>query len=110
MSTRVVNIQHRDGNDLSAWGMIPAFISPVDETPLWEQVHNNYGHGGGWNDFKGFAVLQGGDDEPYKIQYPGDPHYMERSRIEIGDERLVLFNYGWVLWTDGETEKIARID
>lgn len=109
MSTREVKIEHQEGTDLSAWGMIPAFVSPVNDMPMWQQVHHNYMHGGGWNDFDGFEVRQD-DNGRYEIEYPGDPVYFERSRITIGDEMLVLFNYSWILWVRGDEQKIARID
>lgn len=109
MNTRIVNIDHQPGTDLSAWGMIPAFISPTCEKPMWEQVHENYSHGGGWHDFDGFEVSQD-DKGHYMMQYPGDPVYHERSRITVGDEMLVLFNYSWLLWVNGDEQKIARID
>ena len=98
-----------DGN-LNAWGMILGWIDPNDNTPMWEQIDRNYAHGGGWNDFDGFRVVAGDKDTPYVIQYPGDPVHTEVSRIMLDDEILVIFNYSWVLWSDGTDTKIARID
>jgi hypothetical protein len=92
------------------WGMIPHFLSPHSEQPLWEQIHNNYSHGGGWNDFDKFEVTKDADTGKYTLTYPGDPAYVERDRLTMGDEVLVLFDYSWILWTDGTDTKVARID
>lgn len=91
------------------WGFIPHILAPNLDIPLWQQISESYAHGGGWNDFDGFDVSQ--DDEgKYIIKYPGDPAHNERDRLSVGDETLVLFDYSWVLWTDGKQHKIARID
>lgn len=106
--TRELRITHP-----SVWGMIPAWLNSEDDAPLWEQVHKHYAHGGGWRDFEGFKVLQGSlTSGPFQIQYPGDPVYYELGRIfdvESG-EILVMFESSWVLWTDENETKIARID
>jgi hypothetical protein len=88
--------------------MIPAFLSAHSDLPLWEQVHNCYSHGGGWNDFHGFTPSQ--VDGKYILSYAGDPDMHERGRIVIGDEMLVLFPASFVLWLKGDEHKVARID
>lgn len=96
--------------NLDAFGLIPSFITSLDD-PLWEQIDHGYTHGG-WRDFDGFKVLSGGADEPYSIQYTGDPVYEELGRIQTDDQVLIMFEHEWVLWqnlTSKET-KIARID
>lgn len=101
--------------DIVAWGLILDMLDPIDPMPLWEQIHANYAHGGGWHDFEGFEVAQGdADGTEYVIKYAGDPAYTEVSRIQRGNEQLVLFHHSWVLWTNGtehdNVTKIARID
>lgn len=96
----------------NAFGFIQFWLSAEDETPFWEQVHKEYGHGGGWKDFEGFKVLSGSLDEPFMIQYPADPICMEMGRIWRDGEMLVMFQHAWVLWWDmvNNTTKIARLD
>jgi len=91
----------------AAWGIIPQFISPHNTAPLWQQIHEFYAHGGGWNDFNGFTVTAG---DPYTMTYPGDPPLVEIGRISMNDQLLILFPHSWVLWTDGTDTKVARID
>lgn len=94
------------------WGFVPTMLDVDADMPLWEQVHNNYSHGGGWNDFNGFDVVQD-DRQQYLIKYPGDPVYHERGRIEREQDMLIIFDYSWVMWvdkTDPTKHKIARID
>lgn len=102
---------------IEAWGMIPHMLNPNAEKPLWQQIHEGYAHGGGWNDFNGFDIKCDEDSGKYTMQYPGDPVYNEYDRIVIGDEMLVLFPYSWVLYvsvpehSDKEpTHKVARLD
>jgi len=94
---------------IEAWGFIPHMISPHADEPMWEQIHLNYGYGGGWNDFIGFDVTVNSDDL-YQMQYPGDPPYIERDRFVIDDETLVLFDHSWLLWVKGDEHRVARVD
>ena len=105
MTTKIVT----PPKHIELWGFIPMMLTLHSEFPLWQQVHEGYTHGGGWNDFDGFEVTQD-DDGKYMMQYPGDPAYIERDRIVVGDEMLVLFDYSWVLWVKGDEQKVARID
>lgn len=98
------------GNE-AAWGLIPFFLSPFNPKPLWEQIHDQYRHGGGWRDFDGFTVSVN-EDGQYSIEYAGDPPMHEIGRITYGNELILLFDHSWLLWTDTESgeEKVARVD
>ena len=95
--------------DLHLMGMIPYMVTPLDPRPAVEQLHEGYAHGGGWHDFDGFKVEEkaGG----FTIKYPGDPVYKERARITMRDEKIVIFDHGWVLVVaPGKPHRIARMD
>jgi len=102
--------------NIDAFGAIvwEDWVQPHDPTPVWEQVHHRYAHGGGWCDFEGFEVLQGDYINRYVIQYPEDPPYHEIGRLErgIGAERelLIAFPHGWMMWSKAGERKFARID
>jgi len=98
--------------NIEAWGFIPEMLSDTNPKPLWEQIDDNYAHGGGWVDFDGFKILSGGESEPFVIQYSGDPKSYEIGRAFSEKECLALFEYSFVLWRNLETgeTKIARID
>lgn len=95
-----------------AWGFIPEWIDERDERPMWEQVHENYAHGGGWQNFSGFDILSGDADNMYRIAYAGDPEMHEIGRIQREADRLIMFDHEWVLWQSATSDewKMARID
>ena len=105
MTTKLVKLPKH----IEAWGFIPHMLNPTSDKPLWEQIHDNYAHGGGWNDFDKFDLSQT-DKGTYMLTYPGDPAYVERDRMRIGDEALVLFDHSWIMWIKGDEVKVARID
>lgn len=95
-------------------GYIPEFLSVADPRPAQQQLHENYAHGGGWNDFQGFKLHGGGDeggDEEYSLEYPGDPAYHEVGRAKLRAETVVVFQHAWVavIQPDG-SHRIARMD
>jgi hypothetical protein len=90
-------------------GIIPTMLSPHDDRPMIDQLHEGYAHGGGWQPFDWFDVQKRG--ETWVIQYPGDPPYIERARITMNGETLVVFDYSWVLVIDKHgVQHIARMD
>jgi hypothetical protein len=101
--------------NLHMFGMIPAWINPASDEPLWQQVHRNYGHGGGWRDYNGFTPIKTADGK-YILRHAGDPDLPEFGRIRLGSQMLVIFDCSWVMWMslniDGDMveHKIARID
>ena len=91
-------------------GFIPQWLSKDDPRSAVEQIDAAYQHGGGWHDFEGFKLTDGGD-RPYYLRYPGDPLTRELSRATLRDETLVLFEHSWfaVIQADGSF-RVARLD
>ncbi len=96
-------------------GLIPDFLDEADPRSAVEQIHENYNHGGGWRDFKGYE-LSGGTNAGAigilcSINYPGDPPVYEVSRAKLRDETLILFQHQWlaVIQVDG-SYRISRLD
>lgn len=90
-------------------GIIPTMLSPHDDRPLVEQLHEGYMHGGGWQPFTGFDVQKRG--AVYVLQYPNDPPYIERARIDMNGETLCVFDSAWVLVVDAAGKHhVARMD
>jgi hypothetical protein len=102
-------------NNLDAFGLIPNWLLPSSDEPIWQQVHRHYAHGGGWHDNNSFTVHKN-EDGTYRLSHEGDPDLHERGRIRLGSQMLVAFDYSWMLWmslnVDGDMveHKIARID
>lgn len=110
------------------FGAVPTWIDPKDPIHLKDQIHRNYLHGGGWNEFEGFSVYV--DYQGYlNIKYPGDPAYREIGRGMINHcgkiAVIAFFRHSWVAilgedaWTaavgpnptiDNKHVNIARID
>lgn len=72
-------------------GLIPDFVSEADPRPAKEQFHTAYAHGGGWNDFTGFAMLSDGN-----MQYPGDPPTRLLYETQLRDETIRVYEDAWV--------------
>ncbi len=96
--------------NMEVCGFIPQWLSENDPRPAVDQIDAAYGHGGGWNDFKGFT-LSGAPEIGYYLSYLGDPPTHELSRATLRNETLVLFEYSWfaVIQADGSF-RVARID
>jgi hypothetical protein len=88
------------------FGLIPHFIHEDNPAKAVEQLDNNYRHGGGWRPMKGFTLLEGD-----KLQYPGDPALTPLGEMTLRDERIVMYQYGFVavIQKDGSFEA-ARMD
>lgn len=100
-------------------GFIPEFLNAADPDGAVEQLHKNYGHGGGWNKFEGFTLKY--DDTPLgaTIKYPGDPVYREvargalvRAEAAVAIEEVIVFQGAWVCVRNFATGdyQIARMD
>jgi len=99
-------------------GFLPSFLDLNDERDAVTQINERYAHGGGWHDFTGFTLsLAGGGpvvgeaSDDYRARYPGDPAYRERSRTQLRDETIVMFDHSWtaVIQRDGSF-RMARLD
>ena len=99
-------------------GLIPAFISAYDPTPVAEQVDANYQHGGGWRPLKGWMM-----DEDYVLTYPSPPedgppdpplHPLFSAEHDRGGgvmEKVFFYDSAWVnvVQPDGSFE-VSRMD
>lgn len=95
--------------DIGALGYIPTMLSPLDERDMVSQLDAGYQHGGGWKDFEGFEASMKG--AVWVIQYPNDPPYIERARVSMNGETLVMFDHAWVMVIDREGRKrFCRMD
>ena len=90
-------------------GMIPDFLDESDPRPAKEQIHDNYVHGGGWRNMKGFT-LNWLDETPV-LQYPGDPKLRPLAVMRLREERIFVYQYGItaIIQPDGSFEA-ARLD
>lgn len=90
---------------MEAVGYIPGWLSEEDERGAVEQIHTSYGHGGGWHNFEGFLLR---DDE---LIYPGDPPMKKLSEAKLRDERIIVYQHGWVAVVQPDNSfRVARID
>lgn len=87
-------------------GFLPMFLDLDDPRSAKEQLDANYAHGGGWQSFKGHKMLPNGD-----LQYPGDEPTQFVAHTHFRNERVVLYEHGWVaiVQPDGSFE-VARMD
>lgn len=90
-------------------GYLPLMLNASDPRSVQEQLNETYAHGGGWNSFSGFSLLE--DGKTYSLSYPSDPPLPEISRAEFRDQLLVLFQYSWLaIIEDGKLIDVARVD
>jgi hypothetical protein len=104
---RYVKIELLPGGHLEMLGYIPDFLDEHDPDSAKEQIHKNYGHGGGWNKFEGFRY----NPENDTLNYPEDPPLKPIAEILLHDERILIYPHAWVniVQPDGSNE-VARID
>jgi len=91
--------------DLEVADLIPFWLFEESSMSAVEQIHANYGHGGGWRGTSGFSLIAD------KLIYPGDPAMTPKAEGKLRDERVLIYDHGWVavVQTDG-TFRVARID
>jgi len=89
-------------------GLIPLWLSEQDPRPAKEQIHGNYGHGGGWRNMTGFRMAS---DEECVLRYPGDPPLKPIAVMRLRQERIFVYDAGIVaiVQPNGSFEA-ARID
>jgi hypothetical protein len=92
-------------------GYIPTMIHDTDPRPAREQFDEAYGHGGGWNSFQGFTMLQNGnllypDDPPVQLLFETVLHASTPRR-----ETIRFYDFAWVaiVQEDGSFD-ISRMD
>jgi len=91
--------------DLSIAGHLPYFFDPKDPRPAAAQLHENYGHGGGWRPMQGFRYTK------QALYYPGDPPYPLAALAYLRGEELRLYRSAWlaIVQPDGSFE-VGRVD
>ena len=101
-----MNILLINGGTPDHVGLIPHMLDDEVLKPAREQLDANYQHGGGWRPMKNFKHLEGG-----LLQYPGDPPMEPRAIMRLRDEKIVVYDYGFVgiFQKDGSFE-VARMD
>jgi hypothetical protein len=87
-------------------GLIPHFLSEDDDRPAAVQFNEQYAHGGGWQPQPGFKL-----QKDKSLKYPGDPPFKPIARIELRDEVIYVYPYGYVavVQPDGSFEA-CRMD
>lgn len=72
-------------------GYIPMWLDEANPAPAKEQLDANYGHGGGWQPFKGFTL-----SADNSLTYPGDPPMPPRVEMHLRDELILMYDHAWV--------------
>jgi len=87
-------------------GFIPDWLDDRDPDGAAQQIHKNYGHGGGWQSAIGFELQEGGG-----LKYPGDPLLKPLAKSKLRDETIYFYDHSWVcvVQPDGKFD-VARID
>ena len=94
---------------LAPAGYLPLMLDERDPRSVQEQLNESYAHGGGWNSFSGFTLVERAGK--YALSYPGDPLMLEVSRAQFRDQLLVLFQYSWLgIIEEGKLIDAARVD
>ena len=87
-------------------GYIPLWLSDLDPRPAREQLDQGYRHGGGWQPFHGFSLL-----EDNSIQYPGDPPLKPLADAKLRKETIMFYQHSWVgIIQPDRSFEIARMD
>lgn len=108
------------GNEAIA-GFIPHWLNEADEDDAVEQLHKNYGHGGGWHDTEGWTLLIGIKQSEakdhvkmncmYWLDYPEDPLLPMRALGIMRKEMVIVFDHGYVAVVQPDmTFRVARMD
>ena len=99
-----------DRGNADMLGFIPLWVDGLPEgvSPC-DAIHENYRHGGGWQDFDGFTY----NDETLALEYPGDPAV---EPFAVGAVRppyvVLMYPHSWVcvLNIEDDSYRVARID
>lgn len=124
-TVRVANVVHCNGlvwELLNAGkpghlGIIPDFLDGRDDRDAVAQINESYAHGGGWNKFDGFELVNrnfAGVELPFpdwRLQYPDDPAYHPLAVTTLRHEIIMLFSHCWVLvYNRDGGHSVARLD
>jgi hypothetical protein len=87
-------------------GMIPDWLNANNPQPAAKQLHECYGHGGGWRPFSGFVL---GKDN--SLKYPGDPPLYPIAEMKLRQELILIYQYSWVVIVQPDrTFEACRMD
>jgi hypothetical protein len=87
-------------------GFIPTFLDLDDERPAAEQFAERYVHGG-WRNQPGFKK----GSRHYSLLYPGDPPLHPIATMQLRDETIMVYDYGYVaIWQKDGTFEACRMD
>jgi hypothetical protein len=96
-------------NPFDLVGLTPQFLSEADPADAVTQLHNHYGHGGGWHDFNGFTLIE--VDGLPQLTYPSDPPTEAIAYWQLRDEKIILFDHAWMAVVQpDQTFRVARMD
>lgn len=75
-------------------GFLPEILQDSDPRPAKDQLNERYSHGGGYQPFDGFKLI----DDAHTIQYPDDPPYkpLAGSYLPLSKEHLYLYPNAWL--------------
>jgi hypothetical protein len=87
-------------------GLIPLFLSEIDERSAAEQFDDNYAHGGGWSPMPGWKMGSAGE-----IIYPSEQPLKPIAQATLRQEVIRFYPYAWVSITQPDgTFEISRMD
>ena len=106
--------------DIEVAGFIPHWLNEEDPDGAVEQLHKNYGHGGGWRDTEGWSLLVGVKqnapkvdvtESMYWLDYEGDPLMPMRACGLMREELVIVFDHGYVAVVQSDFNfRVARMD
>jgi hypothetical protein len=87
-------------------GMVPFWLDERNPKSARDQIHENYGHGGGWHSMRGFTI-----DKDHVLHYPGDPPFKPIARMQMRDETIFVYEHAIfaIVQKDGSFDA-ARLD
>jgi hypothetical protein len=87
-------------------GFIPTFLDMDDERPAAVQFQERYIYGG-WRNQPGFKK----GNERYSLHYPGDPTLYPIAAMQLRDETIMIYQYGYVgIWQKDGSFEACRMD
>lgn len=93
--------------DPDTLGYIPNMLSDKDARSAVAQINEAYQYGGGFQPFDGFSR----DRETGILTYPDDPPLRPLFSSQLRDEKIEVYEYGWVCVSQKDgTFQVARID
>lgn len=87
-------------------GMIPNWLFENNPQSASVQLHNAYGHGGGWRPFIGFQL-----EDDNSLTFPGDPALKPIAEMHLRDELIFIYEYAWVaIIQPDRSYEVCRMD